>query len=101
MSVIPQSVYRLVERRLKDRWELEAKARAKLYDAQQAALSLASPGANPDEGHASGPGNRTQAMALLILEAEEQLETAMKWAEAIRLTDAAFPWESTSEGVIA
>ena len=101
MSVIPQKIYRLVENRLKQRWDLAARARAKLYDAQQAALSLSSPGANQDEGHSSGPGNRTQALAMKIVEAEERLAQAELWEEAFRLADAAFPWESTPEGVIA
>ena len=100
MSVIPQRIYRLVENRLKNRWELKARVTAKLYDAQQAALSVSSP-ATDQENHSSGPGNRTQALALKILEAEEQVEQAERWEDAFRLTDAAFPFESTPEGVIA
>lgn len=100
MSVIPQRIYRLVENRLKNRWDLAARARAKLYDAQQAALSLSSPGA-AQEPHGSGPGNRTQALALRIAEAEEQLEIAQRWEDAFRMADAAFPFEDTPEGVIA
>ena len=100
MSVIPQSIYRLVDHRLKNRWELAARARAKLYDAQQAALSVSSP-ATDQENHSSGPGNRTRALALKIVEAEEQVKQAERWEEAFRLTDDAFPFESTPEGVIA
>lgn len=100
MSVIPQRIYRLVENRLKNRWELKARATKKLYDAQQAALCVSSP-ATDQENHSSGPGNRTQALALKILEAEEQVERADRWEDAFRLTDAAFPFESTQEGVIA
>lgn len=100
MSVIPQKIYRMVEYRLRNRWELAARARARLYDVQREALSIASP-ATDQEKHGSGPGNRTQAMALRILEAEIKLEQAEKWEEAFRLTDAAFPFETTSEGVIA
>lgn len=100
MSVIPQRIYRLVENRLKNRWELKARVTAKLYDAQQAALSISSP-ATDQENHSSGPGNRTQALALRILEAEEKLAQAEKWQMAFRLADEAFPWESTPEGVIA
>lgn len=100
MSVIPQKIYRLVENRLRQRWEMAARARAKLYDAQRAAMAVSSP-ATDQENHASGPGNRTQALALRILEAEEQLERAEKWEAAFRMADAAFPFESTPEGVIA
>lgn len=100
MSVIPQKIYRMVDYKLKNRWELAARARTKLYDTQQEALSISSP-ATDQEKHGSGPGNRTQAMALRILEAESKLEQAEKWEEAFRLTDAAFPFETTPEGVIA
>lgn len=100
MSVIPQKIYRMVEYRLRHRWELATRARARLYDVHREALSIASP-ATDQEKHGSGPGNRTQAMALRILEAERRVEEAETWEEAIRLTDKAFPWESTSEGVIA
>lgn len=100
MSVIPLKAYRLVERRLRDRWELAARAKAELYDAQMAAYAVSAPPMD-QEKHGSGPGNRTQAMVLRILDAERKVEEAAKWEEAIRLTDKAFPWESTSEGVIA
>lgn len=100
MSVIPQKIYRTVEYRLRHRWELATRARARLYDVQREALSIASP-ATDQEKHGSGPGNRTQAMALRILEAERRVEEAETWEEAFRLTDAAFPFETTPEGVIA
>ena len=100
MSVIPQKIYRMVENKLKSRWELVARARTRLYDVQQEALTISSP-ATDQEKHGSGPGNRTQAMALRILEAENKLEQAEKWEEAFRLTDAAFPFDTTPEGVIA
>lgn len=100
MSVIPQKIYRMVDNKLKNRWELAARARTRLYDAQQEALSISCP-ATDQEKHGSGPGNRTQAMALRILEAESKVEQAEKWEEAFRLTDAAFPFETTPEGVIA
>lgn len=100
MSVIPQKIYRKVEYHLRHRWDLSAQARARLYDVQREALSIASP-ATDQEKHGSGPGNRTQALALKIVEAEEQVKQAERWEEAFRLTDAAFPWESTQEGVVA
>ena len=100
MSVIPQKIYRKVEYNLRHRWDLLAQARARLYDVQREALSIASP-ATDQEKHGSGPGNRTQALALKIVEAEEQVKQAERWEEAFRLTDAAFPWESTQEGVVA
>ena len=100
MSVIPQKIYRMVDYRLKNRWGLAARARTKLYDVQRDAFSISSP-ATDQEKHGSGPGNRTQAMALRILDAESELEQAERWEEAFRLTDAAFPFETTPEGVIA
>lgn len=100
MSVIPQKIYRMVDYRLKNRWGLAVRARTKLYDVQRDAFSISLP-ATDQEKHGSGPGNRTQAMALRILDAESELEQAERWEEAFRLTDAAFPFETTPEGVIA
>ena len=83
MSVIPLKAYRLVERRLRDRWELAARAKAELYDAQMAAYAVSAPPMDQEKvGH--GPGDRTQAAAQRVLAAEKKVEEAAKWEEAIR-----------------
>lgn len=100
MSVLPARVRKLVEAKLRDRWAMVARAQNALFEAQAAAISASAPATD----HApvrTGPGNRTQAGALRVLEAEERLREAEKWQEAIRLADRALPWETTPEGVVA
>lgn len=100
MSVIPVKIYRLVEKKLLDRWTMVPRARAALREAQRQAVNLSSPATDAIRV-SSGPGSRTQSGAMKILAAEERLDAAGKWQEAFALTDKAFPWETTPEGVVA
>lgn len=101
MGVIPDEVYRLVEEKLKARWKLVPQAKAALYRAQQEALSLSAPAMDQDRVRSGKPGNRTQAAALRILEAEEKLAEAEKWADVFRLMNGIFPPDSSVEGAVA
>lgn len=100
MSVIPQKIYRLVENRLRDRWTMLPRARAALYAAQAAAA--APPGQATDKTPVQGGGSdRTQAAVLRVIQAEERLRQAEKWAAVFALLDETFPFEGTAEGVVA
>lgn len=101
MPVIPAKIYALVERKLKDRWMLLPRAKMALYEAQEAAYAVSSPPMDQDKVNGGIPGDRTQMMAMRILAAQKKVDEAEAWVEAIRMTDRAFPWESTQEGVIA
>ena len=100
MPVIPSKARRLVESKLRDRWVMVARAKAALFEAQAAAVSASAPAMDAVRV-SSGPGDRTRAAALRILEAEEKLRQAEAWQEVFRLADAALPFESTPEGVVA
>ena len=100
MPLIPKEIYSLVERKRRGRWVAEKRAMLKLQDAQAAAFSLGSPGANGPSGK-SGPGDRVGRMALRVAEAEENLENAQKWEAVWRLMDRVFPFNQTKEGYTA
>ena len=78
----------------------EKRAMLKLQDAQAAAYSLGSPGANGPSGK-NGPSDRVGRMALRVAEAEGNLENARKWEDVWRLMDRVFPFKSTQEGRVA
>lgn len=100
VPLIPKEVYSLVERKRRARWVAEKRAMLKLQDAQAAAFSLGSPGAGGSGGR-SGPGDRVGKLALRVVEAEDNLETARKWENVWRMMDRAFPFETTKEGFTA
>ena len=100
MPLIPKEVYSLVERKRRARWVAEKRAMLKLQEAQAAAFSLGSPGAGGAGGR-SGPGDRVGKLALRVVEAEDNLETARKWENVWRLMDRVFPFDKTKEGYIA
>ena len=98
MPVIPENVYRQVEKRLRGRQAAVAKAEQALYRAQQRAYAVSAPA--PDKvggGRGSAPGSRVEKAALSVLKAEEKLDTVRKWEDVLRLLDRVFHRE-TPEG---
>ena len=98
MPVIPENVYRQVEKRLRGRQAAVAKAEQALYRAQQRAYSVSAPA--PDKvggGRTNEPGSRVEKAALSVLKAEEKLDTVRKWEDVLRLLDRVFHRE-TPEG---
>ena len=98
MPIIPENMYRQVEKRLRGRQAAVAKAEQALYRAQQRAYSVSAP--SPDKvggGRGSAPGSRVEKAALSILKAEEKLDTVRKWEEVLRLLDRVFT-QDTPEG---
>ena len=76
------------------------RAKEALYKAQQEAYSLTGQAMDRERVCAGGPGDRTQAAALRVLEAENRLKEAESWADVFTLLDKAFP-ASTPEGRVA
>ena len=101
MAILPKAVYRQTEKQLRDRWKMLPRARQKLYRAQQQVYSVH--GAQADFSGGSHPGNadRLSAGALRILQAEEDVQRAEAWMDVFRMMDRTFPFESTSEGLVA
>jgi len=101
MSVIPKRIYRLVEKRLREREGMITRAEMRLYEAQAAAVSSAAPPTDSGAAFTGTPGNRTMNGALSILEAEEKLRDARQWEEVFSLVRKAFPTPETVEGKMA
>lgn len=101
MAVIPEKIYRLVEKRLQERHVMVQRAKINLLEAQCAAYGCSAPPMDADHVSGGGTGNRTQSMAFRVLEAEKALDEARKWQDVFRLLEAAFPFPGTIEGEIA
>ena len=99
--IIPKSAYRQTENMLRDQWVMVPRAEQRLFEAQARAGQITAPATDAVNVKGSGGGSRAERAALAVIEAEKRLETARTWREAIRLTDRAFPFESTAEGVLA
>lgn len=93
--IIPERVYRQVEKRLRDRHYMVARARQALYAAQSRAFAVHAPATDGERVQSgSAQASRTEKAALAILRAEAELETALKWQAVFRLLDKAFPFDS-------
>ena len=92
--LIPPGVARIVERQLRSRYILVARAQQRLYEAQQRAVSIAGPPTDNVSVQSSGQKSRVEMAVVRILKAEEALDEARKWAEVFRLLDKAFPRET-------
>lgn len=101
MAVIPEKIYRLVEKKLTDRHVLVVRAEMDLAEAQSAAASCSAPPMDADRVSGSGDGKRLERAVLRVLAAEKALDDAREWLDVIRLLDAAFPFPGTVEGKIA
>ena len=92
--LIPANVIRLVEKQLRARYVLEARAEQRLFEAQQRAVSIAGPPPDKPAVQSSGQKSRVEVAVFRILQAEEQLDEARKWIAVFRLLDRAFPRET-------
>ena len=101
MAVIPDGIYRLVEKKLRGRHELVPRAEMDLLAAQSAAVNCTAPPMDADRVSGSGDGKRLERAVLRVIAAEKALDDAREWLDVMRLLDAAFPYPGTVEGEIA
>ena len=102
MNVIPEAVYRLVEKKLRKRWTLISKAEEAVARARAKATDISAPsgdGSGAGKGGGSG-GSRTERGAMMIIRAEKRLEAARKWEAVFRKVDGIYPADS-NEGYVA
>ena len=102
MNVIPEAVYRLVEKKLRKRWTLISKAEEAVARARAKATDISAPsgdGSGAGKGGGSG-GSRTERGAMMIIRAEKRLEAARKWEAVFRKVDEIYPADS-NEGYVA
>lgn len=98
--MIPENIYALVEKRLKERWTAIPKAEKALEKAREKAAAMGSSQTSSGGSKTKSAGSKVERMAILIVTAEKALETAQKWDAVFRKLDAIFP-ENTSEGFVA
>lgn len=102
MAMSPEEIYRLCDRKLRERRTMLAKAEAAVQRAMDAAGSISSPGGTVN---GSGRGGRksdcTQKAAILLATATRQRDEALKWLEVFRKLDDVFPEKTTNEGFVA
>lgn len=101
MNMIPEVVYRAVEKKLRKRWNLIEKAEEALARAVAKATDISAPSGEGGGGQKGGiPGSRTERGAMIILRAEKRLEIAKKWENVFRKIDEIYPPDS-NEGYVA
>ena len=101
MNLIPEAVYRLVEKKLRKRWNLISKAEEGVIRARQKATDISAPAGDGTGGGKGGSsGSRVERGAMMILRAEKRLEAARKWEAVFRKVDEIYPADS-NEGYVA
>lgn len=100
MNLIPEAVYRLIEKKLRKRWCLISKAEEAVIRARQRATDISAPAGDGIGGGKSSSGSRVERGAMMILRAEKRLETARKWEAVFRKVDEIYPADS-NEGYAA
>ena len=100
MPVIPDSLYRQCESRLRDRWAAIERAEKRLREARQRAYSVSAAPMDRPGGSGSGKGDALERKALAVAEAEQALFDALAWDDVIRRLDRIYP-SSTPEGEVA
>ena len=101
MNVIPEAVYRLVEKKLRKRWTLISKAEEAVARARAKATDISAPSGEGAGGKGGGnSGSRVERGAMMIIRAEKRLEIARKWEAVFRKVDEIYPADS-NEGYVA
>ena len=99
MSAIPETIYQMIDRKLRIRKKLKQRAEARLSRARMKAgiSSVQGSGTGGTRGNTS---DRTGRAAVAIVTAEKQLEKTMKWLQIFDTVDRIYP-ESSEEGSAA
>jgi DNA-directed RNA polymerase specialized sigma24 family protein len=100
MSLIPEAVYRAVEKKLRQRNSMIRKAEEAVARARARATDISAPVGSGIGGRGGMPGSRTERGAMAVVRAEKKLEKALAWETVFRKTDEIYP-EDTNEGYVA
>ena len=101
MGVIPETVYRLVEKRLRGRGKLVRKAEEAVARARARATDISAPSGGAGNGRKGGrPESRVERGVIAITRAEKRLEKARRWEAVFRKMDEIYPADS-NEGYVA
>lgn len=100
MELIPEAVYKAVEKKLRQRDSLLRKAEEAAARARAKASDISAPAGPGGGGKGGKPGSRTERGAMGLVRAEKQLERAKAWTRVFKQMDRIFP-ESSNEGYVA
>lgn len=100
MGMIPEAVYQLVEKKLRQRDKLIRRARDALERAKARATDISAPSGDGPRPRGGQPGSRTERGAMALVRAEKQMETALRWDAVFRKLDEIFPEATTNEGYV-
>lgn len=101
MNLIPEAVYKAVEKKIRQRDSMIRKAEEAVARARAKATCISSPaGDGSGGGRGSAPGSRTERGVIAIIRAEKRLEKAQAWEKIFRKMDRIFP-DDTNEGYVA
>lgn len=98
--VIPEAVYRVVEKKLRQRDRILGRAEEALMRAREKATDISAPSGAVNGPKGGKPGSRTERGALAVVRAERRVATARKWMAVFREMDRVYPPES-NEGYVA
>lgn len=101
MAMIPDSIFQMIENKLRSRWKMAAAARRKLTKARALANNIAAPSPDQCAGSRHSRNSRVEKAALCVVEAENQMDETMRWLEVFRIMDQIFPEKTSSEGFVA
>lgn len=102
MGVIPEAVYRLVEKRLRGRGKQIRKAEEAVARARAKATDISAPcGSSSGSRKGGKPDSRVERGVIAIARAERRLENAQKWEDVFRKMDEIYPVDKTNEGYVA
>ncbi len=101
MNLIPETVYKAVEAKIRQRWDLVPRAEDALARAKEKAASISSPAGGRGGGRrSSATSSKTERAAISVVRAEKRLETARMWESVFLRMDKIFP-ENSTEGYVA
>ena len=101
MAMLPAGIYAQVENRLKSRWTAIEKAEQALEKARDKARAGGGVPVGVSGGGKRNSNSRVERMAILIVAAENVLDTAWKWDAVFRKMDEIFPPDGSNEGFVA
>ena len=102
MNMIPDAVYRIVEKRLRQRGKMIRKAEEAVARARSRATDISMPSGAVGSGAKGGkPESRVERAVIAIARAERKLDKAQKWETVFRKMDEIYPAKDTNEGYVA
>ena len=101
MSVIPDAVYKTVEKRLRQRGTMIRRAEEAIAQARAKATDISAPSGSGSRGNGGHAGSRTERGAIAVVRAEKRFAKALAWETVFRQMDRIYPEKESNEGFVA